>query len=425
MNAPMPRRLWRAAMAAAVCVAGPAAFQPGRQTAMAATLTTSGRSASFACQGVHDFLVDGGQRTLDGANTFAHVCVQDGGTLLVDNALTLRTGALYVDATSRVTANGLPGNGECAAVGDSGSPGGGDGVALTVLAREAIILGTISDDGGAGVASDPSSCQSFGYSAVGGGGAGGAVMIEAAALTLGGTISALGGPGASAGKRHGAAGAAGRITIRVTHSSPGARDLRRYLRAGHNVAIATLTARQATALPAFVPEPVPSRITTLGAAPAQAPFPSPAVVSQLQQCGQSDLIVRGSMSLAGIHYYPHVCIEKNGSLRTPSRLTLQAQTILIAAGGSLSADEVVAQSSDGTGTGRYPGGAAPINRAAPPAGMPGASSPADGQAVTPPAGGAAGGRDRPHRPSNPTGGNADGTGRRRRGRRRRRPRSTG
>jgi hypothetical protein len=103
-----------------------------------------------SCTGAGDLLIDGGRLSLQDAQTFDRVCIEHGGTLLASH-LHLRVGELYVDATGSIRADGEPGamtgNVDCG-LPVTGSPKGGPGDTLTIEARRATVLGTISAQGG-------------------------------------------------------------------------------------------------------------------------------------------------------------------------------------------------------------------------------------------------------------------------------------
>lgn len=147
---------------------------------------------SPSCDGPHDFIVDGGKTTITGTQRFDRVCVVNGGVLRASG--TLRAGVLYVDATSRISADGVPGGGMPDECGDQSStePDGADGSVLQILAREAIVRGSISADGGGGL--DAAACSTPIYNG-GRGGRGGQLTLDIGRLLLSAPLSASGGDG--------------------------------------------------------------------------------------------------------------------------------------------------------------------------------------------------------------------------------------
>jgi hypothetical protein len=131
-----------------------------------------------SCTGPHDLIVDGTQIVLTGTEAFDEVCLSHGATVVAHN-LTLRVGSLALDAASRIDADGLSGgppndggvdcstSGNGMANGDMGSP-------VIILARQAIVAGKISSNGGA---ANSSFCAE--YQSGEDGGQGGQVTLEA------------------------------------------------------------------------------------------------------------------------------------------------------------------------------------------------------------------------------------------------------
>lgn len=161
----------------------------------------SARAASVSppatplCLGRDDLVVDGATggngMTLGGTHTYGSICVHNGGMLLIDHQATLRAGAFYIDDSSSIVADGLPGGrssmADCPGSGN-GQPDGDPGGTLAIQARTAIIAGSVSARGGAGF--DSLTENACGGEDSGKGGKGGAVTIQAATLVLTGRVSA-------------------------------------------------------------------------------------------------------------------------------------------------------------------------------------------------------------------------------------------
>lgn len=374
-----------------------------------------------SCDGARDLVVDGGKTTITGTRTFDRVCVVDGGVLRASG--TLRAGLLYVDAASRISADGVPGGGMPDECGDQSStePDGAAGSSLHILAREAVVQGSMSADGGGGL--DAVACDTPIYSG-GRGGHGGRLTLDIARLLLTAPLSAAGGdgglgyysdgtPGHSAepdiDSPGGNGGDGGEVVVRTGQPlSPRAGALLdvsggkggeagvkgRYPDGKHGRAgrtsVATLTMTQEAALP----RPPSPLVMTFGASPAQLPAQPDDTFARGMRCGKGDLRVAAyqEISLAGLHRYPHVCVYKGGIIRAAPRLILQAQTILIQDGASLLTYAAVGLMHGRPQSGRYESaGSCVANAAAPHAGVAGASTGvpasgdplADGMVTTP------------------------------------------
>jgi hypothetical protein len=358
------------------------------------------------CLGPHDLIIDGTQIPLSGKHTFDQVCIVNGATLLA-RSLTLRAGVVYLDASSTIDADGLPGGpsadggADCSPTGN-GEPGGDDGSPLTIMAHQAIVLGAISSNGGAANADE---CA--GYQSGENGGRGGQVTLEAAALTLTGTVTARGGNGGPQPGTGGSGGHGG--TISVVLPAAAGRPHGSFDVAGGNpgtssdsaatpgqpgqagaVSVAALTAAQLAALPSVPAAPV----QILGQAPARLPLQPAAVFAADMRCGAGDLDVGKSATvrLDGVHRYTHVCIHDGGELTTDGRLALIASTIVVDAQSGISADGVSVTTPDSAGT---TGASTGLARALPGPGASGADGTAPdvccGGTSQPAAGGAGGG----------------------------------
>jgi len=204
-------------------------------TASAATrpAAVAATARPVACGTAGGIDVRGTRLALHGNHTYAHVCVLGGGQLLAAAALTVRTGLLYVDASSSIVADGLPGGQpktvDCERTG-TGKPRGAPGMSFTIFANRATVLGRIAANGGTGYDGTPSPCTTIDG---GNGGDGGQITLEAANLTLRGSIAATGGQGGDGftpdpladqffpkGGRAGSGGDGGHITLLLARPSP-------------------------------------------------------------------------------------------------------------------------------------------------------------------------------------------------------------
>jgi hypothetical protein len=358
-----------------------------------------------ACLGPHDLTIDGTQIALSGAQTFDQVCIVNGATMLARN-LTLRAGIVYLDATSHIDADGLPGGPsgdsgpDCSPTGN-GKPGGDDGSPLTMQAHQAIVLGAISSNGGA---ANMDGCATN-YQSGENGGRGGQVTLEAAALSFSGTIAARGGAGGQPLDGNGGNGGTIRVLLPagagrprgsfdVSGGKPGAFGDNATTPGqpgqGGTISVAALTAAQLAALPPAPAAPV----QILGQAPARSPLQPAAVFATGMRCGSGDLDVGqgATVRLAGVHRFTHVCIHDGGVLTSGGRLTLIASAITVDARSRISANGV---SGAALGPARESGVPPVSARALPRTGTPGAAGTAAdvccGGTSHPPAGGAGGG----------------------------------
>lgn len=314
------------------------------------------------------------------STVYGSICVRNHGTL-GGWAGTLRAGILYVDASSKIDASGLPGShkgqADCNEPGN-GEPDGSPGRSITLAVRQAIILGGIDASGGNGATSFPVNYAGPCTGANGNGAAGGAVTVQAQVLTLDAPISATGGAGGNDYVQPGTykasdnidvpknGGAGGTIRVLLPHpiaaltpflrlgggaagvvcaaADPGAScGARTYVTgtagpAGH-VVLGALTPAQAAMLPSL-PAPLTSY---LGAPPAALPpLPAPAFARGMA-CGDGDLDVGAGATrrLSGDHRYAHVCVHDSGTLLADPSLRLRARTILVDARSRLTATGAV------------------------------------------------------------------------------------
>jgi len=292
-------------------------------------------------------LVDHEAPTLPGG-AYDNICIRHGSVVTLSTGAVLRAGELYIDSTSVLGADGSPGGRQygmtdCAGFGN-GMPTGSPGGTITILAHDAVVLGRISADGGAGANGHETPCANY-VDPGGNGGKGGSITLKAVDLTLLGTIRAdggKGGPGQPAGK----GGAGGMVIVGAARPSAAWSPLLSAT-AGKNpagapavagvVMAATLSLADLGHLPA-APPPLTQRI---GGAPARAPTQTLAVFGAGMRCGAGDLTVASGASrhLHGVHSYQHVCVQ--GTLLVDDQLTLLAQTILIAPGALITATDTV------------------------------------------------------------------------------------
>jgi hypothetical protein len=382
-----------------------------------------------ACEGPNDLLVENGPLVLEGSNQYDRVCIQDHGVLVTGN-LSLRTGYLFVDATSALDADGPDGGYQassvCGGFVGTGEPDAASGGTINVVARQAIIRGTLSANGGRGLDGTIEDCGGLidNNGGLGGkGGNGGRISIHAQSLILTGTISARGGGGGSgllapqysgSGNSSGAVtsyvpepggsgGNGGSILISTTLRPGGSATSLLHVGAGHGgkspkgakaganghlgvFSLARLSPSQASALP----PPPPSLVTYLRGAPTTKPLST--LSAKLFACGHGDLVVDAdqALTLSGTHRYAHICVQHGGVLSVGSNLTLMAQTILVEKGGQISASGTVPP--DVNGTGNYEdAGQRTLDHSPPHAGVAGTSIPAPESDVQPTLGGSGGG----------------------------------
>jgi len=386
----------------------------GVRQAGGATIISSAIVPAQSCLGPRDLIVQNGQLTLHGIQTFDRVCLHQGGVLVADAPLTLLTGALFIDASSHITADGLPGglpSGmlDCRGSG-TGTPDGGPGSALTILARQAIEQGSISSSGGQGLRGSEGMCSSGNGLNGGNGGNGGQISIWAKALTLHAPIIATGGAGGVGGNstsltenggNGGNGGSGGTLSLRLGQQAPA--TLMSYLHAeggtagvlgqagcssgggctaqpgmqgspggSGSISVGKLTPAQIAILP---PSPPPLQ-GVIGLAPArQSPQPT-STFRQGMSCGTGDLNVGPGVpvTLTGIHHYTHVCVHDGGTLLAGAGVTLQAKTILVDSTSRLLSDGTVASSGSHLANGRYESaGPCTHDHSAPHSGIPGAA----------------------------------------------------
>jgi len=347
--------------------------------------------ATLSCLGPHDLVVDGTRLTLNGKQTFERVCLENG-AVLVGASLTLRAGALYVDPTSRIVADGAAGSlgyqsyYACSEGVPPDSPDGVAGGRLTILTRAAMVQGAISADGGHGAAPSRECTTAAGH-----GGHGGQIVVHTVSLTLTAPISATGGagnaPSSALDEDYGApapGGAGGTISLLVGSAlSPTVRSLL-HVDGGASGDPATLppaapgstmvSLLSATARASLPPAPGPL-VRPLGPSPLRLPAQPAATVTRVMTCHAGDLDVGAGrrLALGGVRTYPHVCIHDGGVLLVRGALTLRARTILVDATSRIAADGVITATRGISPTGSYDdAGVSPVARTAH-VGMPGAS----------------------------------------------------
>jgi hypothetical protein len=167
----------------------PAYRWTGMRTAAAPTAATPP-----TCTGSQDLLVDQGRVLLQGMQTFDHLCILNGASVIARGDLTLHVGLLYVALGSAIVADGAAGyyaaTHDC--IGNDVHPNGDAGHTVVIVARHAIINGLVSANGGAGL-SLGLACG--GTTPIGRGGRAGSITVTAGDLELSGTLTAKGGTG--------------------------------------------------------------------------------------------------------------------------------------------------------------------------------------------------------------------------------------
>ncbi len=312
-----------------------------------------------SCLGANDLLVSGETIVMSGTEVLDHLCVTNKGKIAGSSDLRLTVGDLYVDSSSTISVDGQAGDltedHDCSVI--SGSPEGSAAHALTIAAYQATIEGSLSADGGNGMAYSPG-CSNVVNP--GQAGDGGSISVTAQHLAVSGPLSAHGGAGGDAttptyesslgpsSKPSGAGGNGGHINLSAPASDlagvhatldaaagsagkPGNGGRGRAGRAG-TIQRVPLSRTASAALP---PEP-----TSLLASAAGAPaiHVGSATSPKTLPCGSGDLVVPAGTTriLSGVQQFAHVCIS--GTVRVTSTLTLVAQTIDIAGTGEISAD---------------------------------------------------------------------------------------
>ncbi len=258
------------------------------------------------------------------------------------------------------------------------------GVPLTVIAAQAIIHGTISTNGGRGIDASLPCGGGSGVMPIGRGGDAGSVALMARTIVLDGSISARGGDGGAATVKapapgfptpppsHNPSGDGGRgggITLIVARPDTSALRARLSVtggRAGHRgagprgadgvtgaVQIRALT--PSDQVPGFGASLAATAAGPDGLLPQLRPLDARFATTHAMRCGAGDLRVRQGevVRLTGVHHYPHVCVYRGGVLATPARLTLIAGTILVEAGGRVTANGTRASRTSHGGDGRY------------------------------------------------------------------------
>ncbi len=351
-----------------------------------------------------------GRITLHGAHAYDHVCVRNGGTLAASDALTLFTGALYVARDSRISADGADGvfyyTHDCDTAG--GQAPGSPGVPLTIIAAQAVIHGAISANGGRGIDDSLPCGGGYGAMPIGCGGDAGSVALMARTVVLDGSILARGGDGGAATAKapapgfptpppshdpSGDGGRGGGITLIVARPDPSALRARLSVAGGHAgrrgtgprgadgvtgaVQIRALSPSELDQLPSFRASLATAAASagSDGALPQIRPLDARFAATHAMRCGAGDLRVRRGevVRLAGAHRYPHVCVYRGGVLATAARLTLTARTILVEAGGRVTANGARVPPTGHGETGRYEtAGACTPDHTPPHVGVPGA-----------------------------------------------------
>ncbi len=370
-------------------------------SSVAATLLTT-------CAGPHDLVVANGPYVLEGDRTFDRICVQDHG-ILMTGRLALHTGYLFVARGSSIDANGPDGGfsggevcGNSLGSGDSDAAPGGN---LTIVAAKAFIQGSISANGGRGLAGGYY-CDA-GDVPTGSGGNGGHIMLQTGSLNVTGSISANGGNGGSGaedpidGGQGGYGGNGGTVEVRVSaasypvplaalHVQPGAGGPSETgFKASHagsrgQIRQRRLTNAEIASLPA---EPAPL-LTILQGTPSALP-PS-AMTAKSPVCHAGDLVVPAGkiVTLVGDHTYGTICIHAHGLLRAGPTLQLIASAIVIDKDGRLSADGSIPPDVYATGDYEFTGPRT-LDESVPHAGVPGRTVWPDCESLVP--GGSAGG----------------------------------
>lgn len=363
------------AMITILAAAGIAATAASPAGVGAATHATTPRwSEAGTCLGAHDLNVATGTTIALGASGSYHfdrLCIENGATLQLSDSTTLRVGDLLVADGASLVSNGSDGveqdTHDC--IDNHVQPDGAPGGTLTIIARRAVIAGSISSSGGAGL-SYRISCQ--GSTDIGQGGAGGRVTLVAGSLSFAGRIVATGGAGGSSDAQQagllpeshrpsGAGGAGGVVTVSapgavalirghvvVTPGSGGAPD--RGAATGRRGASGVIRARAAPAgssLPAAAPPIV--------AIAASGPTPAVLGPASASAClpGGGALVIRAGTTrvLGGVIRAPRVCVR--GRVVVHGFLTLQARSIVIAHGGSIVASGASALPDATNEQGRY------------------------------------------------------------------------
>lgn len=366
--------------------------------ARVSALRAASASAAVTCDGAHDLIVEHGPVALHGSQSFARLCVQDDGILVVTAAVILRVGILYVAPGSAIAADGADGHywatHDC--IGNDIQPDGRPGGALSIVARHAIIAGRISSNGGNGLSYGPYCGGSSDEAAIGHGGRGGSVLLVTPDLSLSGRVTATGGAGGNAtptstgdsyapsSHRSGDGGAGGHITLVLARPDPALLQPRLDVSAGAagapgrgptgasgaagTTVIRAMTAAEQTSIPAQPASP----ITVAAMAPARQPLDPALTRSPELRCGAGDLDVRRTTTLSGVHQYVHVCVENGGALIGSESLTLTAQTISVAPQGRIALDGASPMGFHWSESGRYESqGACTAAHTAPHAGIPG------------------------------------------------------
>jgi hypothetical protein len=305
------------------------------------------------CYGAQDLLVAQSDVTV-AQGSYGEICVTHHGILHLG---TVRVGVLYVDSTSTITADGVPGGTmaatDCAPSGTHSpdADGGGD---IAITARRAVIAGTITANGGDGLAAgDNCDAGEIDPPYGGSGGGGGSITLTAGILILDGRIEARGGNGGTEASLVHPGGVGGQI--RIATAVPPVPDLRAHLSVAPGLAsdartratagsvlLDSLTAAEHAALP-----PAPPLLTQIaGTTPTILPVQPDRTFSKEMRCATHDLEIPAgtTIKLGGLRRYRHACVD--GVLRVQGELTLLAQTVRIGPTGAIRADGVALHAAD-------------------------------------------------------------------------------
>ncbi|MDB5074229.1 MAG: hypothetical protein JWO42_408, partial [Chloroflexi bacterium] len=358
------------------------------------------------CKGPHDRLVSS-LAFMPTTSAYDRICVLKGGELRVEWSqsmlpATLRVGSLYVAAGGMITVQGADGErgGDLGCHGGAEPPqDGGAGSTLAITARHVIIAGTISANGGSGLNAYSAGC--YPNNKAGLAGRGGAITLTTIDLVLTGRISADGGAGGKGGQpdqwydsypsTNGGNGGSVHVAL-VTRMDPSnfshmsANGGRGGPKPSFKGGLAGLAGKSGTVavtqLPvsavATLPQEPPSPITFLHGAARPTIVRATAPHSAATSCaGSGDLRVAGTLRVdvgaATMHRYQHICVLAGARLISRGDLTLEASSVYVAAGGTISVDgDSPALAFKGPSSGRYAtAGACAADQTTPHAGLDG------------------------------------------------------
>ncbi len=372
------RKRTRATLLVAACVAMPTASL-GSGTAI--TLATSrGWTEVPSCTGPHDLLVSSGTSvSLGTQRNFDRICLSPDSTLNINYTsastppdVTLRVGELIISSGASIIDYGndgfMPSSHDCMGNVPQQAGAGGN---LTIIARSAIIKGSINVNGGAGL-SYVLGCP--GPSNAGPGGNGGHLTLIAGSLAFGKTtlLSATGGNGGSSNDHNeylpvthemsGSGGAGGIVTVNSPHASTLVTG--HVLVTGGSPGVPTKGAPSGSAgtsgsihtqntLPSGLP-PLPTPLVTLvngGPVPIST---GPAPASACRPGAGALIVPKGQhKTIHGIVHERTVCVL--GTLYVGgTSLTVQASSsIVVGASGSIAGSGSSPLSMSSNGSGRY------------------------------------------------------------------------